>query len=125
MVNYGEYMAVKILNTLKTLAVAYFITVLSLLLVAFLLYRFRLTDVQTTAAIFVIYVLSSFVGGFMLARLQKKHRVLWGLCFGIMYFAVLAAVSIIIGKGVAVYAVIRALVICAVAGAAGAFATPG
>jgi putative membrane protein (TIGR04086 family) len=117
-------MAVKLLNTLKTLAVSYFITVLCLFIVAFLLYRFRLTDGQTTAAILAIYVIASFTGGFILARMQKKHRVLWGLGFGIMYFAVLAAASLIIGKGVAVYALTRALAVCGIAGAAGAFATP-
>lgn len=119
-------MTTKGMNILKTLVIAYVITGILLLLIAFGLFRFHLSDWQTTAAIVVTYALASFTGGYLLARAQKSRRLLWGIGFGVLYFTVLAAVSLVLGKGTGtdMTALIRALIICALAGGIGAFATP-
>lgn len=119
-------MVTKVINILKTLVIAYVITGLLLLAIAFGLFRFHLSDWQTTAAIVVTYALSAFAGGYILARIEKNRRLLWGIGFGVLYFAVLAVASLIIGKGTGtdMTALIRALIICGIAGGIGAFATP-
>ena len=117
-------MVAKVMNILKTLVIAYVITGLLLLAIAFGLFRFHMSDWQTTAAIVVTYALSAFAGGYILARIEKSKRLLWGIGFGILYFIVLAAASLMIGKGTDMTALIRALIICGIAGGIGAFATP-
>lgn len=119
-------MAVKGFQIVKTLIVAYVITAVLLLLTAFGLFRFDLSDWQITAAIVITYALSCFAGGYILAKAQKNKRMLWGMAFGILYLGVLAAASFLLGKGAGtdVAALIKAAAICLIAGGAGAFATP-
>ena len=118
-------MGVKVVNTLKTLIIAYVITGILLLLIAFGMFKFQMTYGQTTAAIIVTYALSCFAGGYILARVEKSKRLLWGIGFGILYVAILSMISLIIGKGTGtdITALVRAFIICGIAGGVGAFAT--
>ena len=78
------------------------------------------------AAVVIIYALSCFAGGYILAKAQKSRRMLWGMGFGILYFTVLTAAAFILTKGVDMdmTALVKALIVCLLAGGAGAFATP-
>ena len=116
-------MAVKGFQLVKTLIIAYVITAVLLLLTAFGLYRLHLSDWQVMAAVVIIYALSCFAGGYILAKAQKSRRMLWGMGFGILYFTVLTAAAFILTKGAAV-STVKALIVCLLAGGAGAFATP-
>ena len=114
-------MAVKGFQLVKTLIIAYVITAVLLLLTAFGLYR-----LQVMAAVVIIYALSCFAGGYILAKAQKSRRMLWGMGFGILYFTVLTAAAFILTKGadMDMTALVKALIVCLLAGGAGAFATP-
>ena len=92
-------MAVKGFQLVKTLIIAYVITAVLLLLTAFGLYRLHLSDWQVMAAVVIIYALSCFAGGYILAKAQKSRRMLWGMGFGILYFTVLTAAAFILTKG--------------------------
>ena len=70
-------MAVKGFQLVKTLIIAYVITAVLLLLTAFGLYRLHLSDWQVMAAVVIIYALSCFAGGYILAKAQKSRRMLW------------------------------------------------
>ena len=76
-------MAVKGFQLVKTLIIAYVITAVLLLLTAFGLYRLHLSDWQVMAAVVIIYALSCFAGGYILAKAQKSRRMLWGMGFGL------------------------------------------
>ena len=117
-------MAVKGFQLVKTLIIAYVITAVLLLLTAFGLYRLHLSDWQVMAAVVIIYALSCFAGGYILAKAQKSRRMLWG--FGILYFTVLTAAAFILTKGadIDMTELVKALIVCLLAGGAGAFATP-
>ena len=119
-------MAVKGFQLVKTLIKAYVITAVLLLLTAFGLYRLHLSDWQVMAAVVIIYALSCFAGGYILAKAQKSRRMLWGMGFGILYFTVLTAAAFILTKGadMDMTALVKALIVCLLAGGAGAFATP-
>jgi putative membrane protein (TIGR04086 family) len=118
--------ATNFMNVLKTLAGAYIVTCIMLLLLALGLYKFNLSDWQATAGIIVTYALSTFMGGYYLARKEHNRRLLWGIGFGILYFVVLAVASIILNKGIGIEqaSALRAAIICIGAAAIGAFATP-
>lgn len=81
---------------LKFLIAAYFITGIMLLLLAMLLYKFRISDGFVTAGIVFTYILSTFLTGFLAGKRMEHQKYLWGLCIGALYFAVLAIVSIIV-----------------------------
>ena len=81
------------ISWLKALLVTYLISVLLLLLLSFLLWKFSWKESWVQAGIVVIYLASSFSGGRMAGNMAGKRRFLWGICFGIVYFAILIIVS--------------------------------
>ena len=84
---------------LKALLVSYLISVLLLLLLSFLLWKFSWKESWVQAGIVVIYLASSFSGGRMAGNMAGKRRFLWGICFGIVYFAILIIVSAVFLPG--------------------------
>ena len=69
-----------------------------LCLLAFLLYKFRLSDTVVSAAVVAIYIISVFVAGFLAGKTMEKQKYLWGLCIGGAYFGVLLLVSLLCGQ---------------------------
>ncbi len=94
--NEGEF---PVFFLLKTLLFSYIVTGLLLALLAFLLYRAGLGEKAVAIAIIAIYVVASFLGGFVAGKKQKTRKFLWGLVMGVAYFVVLAAVSLAAGEG--------------------------
>ena len=84
---------------LKALLVSYLISVLLLLFLSFLLWKFSWKESWVQAGIVVIYLASSFCGGRMTGNMAEKRRFLWGICFGIVYFAVLIIASAVFLPG--------------------------
>lgn len=83
----------KVTGMVKALAAAYVVTAVILLIIAFLLYQFDLGEQQVRFGIMTAYVLSTFTGGFLAGRWMGIRRFLWGLVAGVLYFALLAAIS--------------------------------
>ncbi len=79
---------------LKALLASYVMTSALLLLLTFLLYKFDLEEQKVQVGIIVVYVFSTFVGGFIMGKLTKSRKFLWGLVLGILYFAFLLLISI-------------------------------
>ena len=76
---------------------------------------------------FVIYLASSFSGGRMAGNMAGKRRFLWGICFGIVYFAILIIVSAVFLPGGFAGAgrLLWAAAVCAVGGMAGGMTAHG
>lgn len=85
----------KVLFCFKSLLFSYILTGLFLLLLALLLYRLHLSEKLISFCITVIYIGSNFFLGFITGKKMQNRKFLWGLCMGIVYFLVLAVVSII------------------------------
>ena len=83
----------KIKAVLKSLLLAYGITGLFLLILAFLLFQFDLGEGPVTAGIIAVYVVSCLSGGFMAGKMIRKNKYLWGVLVGLVYYLLLAAVS--------------------------------
>jgi putative membrane protein (TIGR04086 family) len=47
-------------------------------------------------AIIAIYVLSTFFAGFIAGRKMQSRKFLWGLMMGVLYFVILAVMSLIV-----------------------------
>lgn len=90
----------KLVRILKALLASYVVTGILLLLLTFLLYQFELDEQKVTAGIVVIYVVSTFAGGFILGKLTKVRKFAWGLVLGIAYFMLLFFISFGIYRGI-------------------------
>lgn len=88
----------KILVLLGLLVFAYVLTGALLLGLAFLLYKFRLDEKIVNIAVIVIYVLVTFLTGFLAGKKLKVRKFLWGFLLGAGYFVILAVVSMIAGQ---------------------------
>ncbi len=84
---------------LKNLLISYLLTTLLLLLVSLFLYRFQLSEKTVSLCITGIYVLVTFLSGFLSGKKEGTRKFLWGLLMGILYFLILTLVSFIINQG--------------------------
>ncbi len=91
-----ESAGVPVLSLLRCLLFSYILTAVLLLLLAFLLYQFGLTEKIVTIAIIAIYVAATFFAGFAAGKRMQSKKFLWGLALGVAYFVVLLLVSLIV-----------------------------
>ena len=77
------------LQIMKALLASYVVTGILLLVLTLLLYEFDWDEQMVTAGIIVIYVVSTFLGGFIMGKLKGVRKFFWGLLLGILYFALL------------------------------------
>lgn len=109
------------IQILKSLLASYLVTGILLFVLTLFLYKFEWDEQMVTAGIIVIYVLSTFVGGFILGKLKRVRKFLWGLIIGVLYFVLLFLISFGVyrsfdGNGTNV---ITALLLCAGGGMLG------
>ena len=83
----------------KALLASYLLTGGLLLLLAGLLYRFRLDEGKVQIGIILIYILSCFAGGFLAGKMMKNRKFLWGVLVGLLYFPVMTLVSLAVNRG--------------------------
>ena len=79
----------KILWMVKALLCAYVVTGIMLLILTVLLYKLGLSEENVNAGIILIYVISTFSGGFVIGKFAKIRKFLWGLLAGVLYFILL------------------------------------
>jgi len=104
-----------------TLFISYFLSAVLLLIMTFLLYKFRLDESQITVGIYGTYILSCLLGGFLAGKAMKTRRFFWGLLTGILYFAFLFLMSTLQEQGISSEPaqILTVLGICAGCGMAG------
>jgi putative membrane protein (TIGR04086 family) len=88
----------KPLFLLKTLLITYLLTGILLFALSFVLYKLRLSNKQIQTGVYLIYILSCFLGGFLAGKKLKNRRLLWGMFMGGLYFVVLFLVSTLSGR---------------------------
>lgn len=83
-----------VLRMVKSLLCAYIVTGIMLLVLTLLLYKVGLSEENVNAGIILIYVISTFAGGFVAGKLAGMKKFLWGLLVGILYFVLLLLISL-------------------------------
>jgi len=111
----------KVVVILRDLLVSYMITGILLLLLAFLMLKADLSGGILSGGILLTYILSSFVGGFLLGKSADQKRFLWGLGMGALYFIMLILISVLTNSvmGMEAGRVITVMVICLFSGMLG------
>ncbi len=82
------------MRLLKALLAAYIVTGGLLLLLALLLYKLRLSESVINLSITTIYLIACFLTGFLMGKMMKTRKYLWGAAGGLLYFALLALISL-------------------------------
>lgn len=100
------------LRFLKFLLLSYILTAILLLVLAFLLYRFQIGGKAVALGVILIYLLSTFLGGFLAGKKAKSRKYLWGLALGGAYFLILAAISLLTGCADGGVGFLTALLLC-------------
>ncbi len=85
----------KVIIILRDLLISYIITGLLLLLLSFFMLKLDLSNKVLSGGIIVTYILSNFIGGFLLGKSAEQKRFLWGLGMGALYFVTLILISIL------------------------------
>ena len=83
----------KVMWVLKSLLASYIITGILLLILAFLVYKFELDEQVVVGGIVSIYIISTFMGGFIIGKLTEVKKFLWGMIIGTIYVLLLFAIS--------------------------------
>ena len=83
----------KVMWMLKSLLASYIVTGLLLLGLTFLVYKFELDEQLVVGGIVSIYVISTFVGGFIIGKLTRVRKFAWGMVIGAIYFVLLLLIS--------------------------------
>ena len=83
----------KIMWMLKSLLASYIVTGLLLLGLTFLVYKFELDEQVVVAGIVAIYVVSTFMGGYIIGKLTVIKKYIWGMIIGAIYFVLLFFIS--------------------------------
>ena len=84
---------------IKILFAMYIVTGVILMLLAFLLYKMDLSENVINIGVILVYVISGFLGGFIIGKVKKARKFIWGMLIGGLYFLILMAASLIFNKG--------------------------
>ncbi len=84
---------------IKCMLGAYILTAGLLLLLAFILYRFGLSEKVVSVCIIGIYIAVTFLTGLLAGKKEGRRKFLWGLITGALYFGILVVVSLIVNRG--------------------------
>ena len=84
----------------KCLILAYLITGVLLMILAFLLYKVKISPQVVAAGIILIYIGATFLAGFLAGRKLKQKKFLWGLLLGAAYFLILVLITLAVNHSV-------------------------
>ncbi|MBD5485865.1 MAG: TIGR04086 family membrane protein [Lachnospiraceae bacterium] len=89
----------KVIFITKCMLAAYILTAGLLLLLAFMLYRFGLSEKVVSLSIIGIYIAVTFAIGLLAGKRAARRKFLWGLAMGVAYYVILVVVSFIVNRG--------------------------
>ena len=105
----------------KAQVMAWLMTAALLLMMALIMWKFQLDMGKLQLGIYGIYVLSCLAAGRFTGKRGAHRKFLWGMCSGVLYFGILAAVSVLSDRTVQpdVLHRVLAFVFCAAGGMLG------
>ena len=89
----------KVIFIIKCMLGAYILTAGLLLLLAFMLYRFGMSEKVVSICIIAVYIIVTFLAGLLAGKREGRKKFLWGLMMGVLYFGILVAVSLVVNSG--------------------------
>ena len=87
--------SLKVLEVIRSLVAAYIFTGVALAALAFVIYKWELNETIVNIVIMAVYVIASFIGGFITGKRVKERKFFWGLIMGGLYILIIYGVSMI------------------------------
>ncbi len=87
----------KIGHVIKALMVSFLVTALLIVIFAFVMYKFSISENIIALGVTIIYIISCGLGGFYIGKVIGEKKFLWGLLVGALYLVVLLVISVIVG----------------------------
>ncbi len=111
-----------VLGFVRALLLAFVVTAVNVFLLGIVLYKVGLSHGLMLGGSIVIYILSCFMGGFVLGKGGRKKAFLWGLLLGTVYYMVLLLIALLVPRQDTAdqWSVAINLGICALSGMTGA-----
>lgn len=88
----------KAMLILKVLVAAYIITGIGLLVLSLFLLKLKISNSTLGIGVICIYILSTFVSGFIIGKITRDRKYFWGFIMGFAYFMILTIVSFIVNR---------------------------
>lgn len=79
---------------LATTVAAVAVTVVLLLVIAFMMEKVGLSEKQAQLAVYAVYLLSALAAGFIAGKCKKEKKFMWGAVSGAVWFTVVLLVSL-------------------------------
>lgn len=113
--------SMKVLEVIKSLVAAYIITGIALAILAFVIYKWNVNETVVNIVILAIYVLATFIGGFITGKRVQERKFIWGLVLGACYILIIYGVSMILSASLNMIstASVLAAVLCLAGGMIG------
>ena len=83
----------------KILLVMYAVTAMLLFLLAVLVQQLQWESGMISIAISVVYVVSCFVGGFFVGKVQQSKKFIWGILLSLAYIIIMLAITLVVKHG--------------------------
>lgn len=90
----------KLFSVLKVILAEFVCSVLLLMVVAFIMYSMGMRDNLAKILVYVVYFVATFVGGFLIGKIMRSKRIVWGIAMGILYFSILIGTSLLMHSGI-------------------------
>lgn len=110
-----------VLDFIKILFVMYVVTLILLLSLALLIFKAQPQEIVSKVWLIAVYIISGFLGGFLIGKRTKSRKFMWGFFIGLFYFLILFAVSFTLYRGLAEdwMHLFTTLVLCTASGTVG------
>lgn len=116
-----------VIQVVKGVVLAYILSAVILLILAFLMYQWDISEGVVRGGIIFAYVFSCFVSGMVVSKYHDGRKYLWGILMGAAYYIVLLVTSMICNRAVftSIPGVLPALFLCVLGGMLGGMLQAG
>ena len=116
-----KYLSENLKSIGKILLLMYVVTAMLLFLLAVLVQRFNWDNNAISIGISTVYVISCFIGGFFVGKVQQNKKFIWGILIGLAYVIIMLVITLVVKHGFhsSVSAFVTNLLLCLGAGMLG------
>ena len=116
-----KYLTESLKSIGKILLLMYAVTAILLFLLAILVQQFNWDNNAISIGISMVYVISCFIGGFFVGKVQQNKKFIWGILIGLAYVIIMPVITLVVKHGFhsSVSAFVTNLLLCLGAGMLG------
>ena len=116
-----KYLTESLKSIGKILLLMYAVTAILLFLLAILVQQFNWDNDAISIGISMVYVISCFIGGFFVGKVQQNKKFIWGILIGLAYLIIRLVITLVVKHGFhsSVSAFVTNLLLCLGAGMLG------